>query len=211
MTIYDVMRARRSIRRFKPESPAREAIERLIAAAVTAPSASNKQPWRFVVVTSRSAIALMARAVREAVDRIALHVEPSFHDAFAAYGDYFTRFETAPVVIAPIWRSHPLLTNLVGPGLGADDRARIEAMERDSALAGTAMALENLLLAAHEAGLGASAMTGPLVAVAGLREILAVPPSWNVLALVPVGYPDEVPEPVERKPAELVTRWVESP
>ena len=53
-------------------------------------------------------------------------------------------------------------------------------MERDSGLIGTSLALQNLLLAAHAAGLGASGMTGPLVAAdADCARSFACPPSWH--------------------------------
>ena len=61
--IYEVMKARRSVRRFKPEAPDRSQVERLIEAAVTAPSASNKQPWRFLVVESADRREQVAGAV----------------------------------------------------------------------------------------------------------------------------------------------------
>jgi nitroreductase len=207
--VLAMLASRRSVRRFKPQPPPRAAIERLIEAAVTAPSASNKQPWRFVVVTRRDTIDRMAAAVRESVARVAAHIEPASADAFRAYGDYFTRFENAPVVIAALWRPLTVLSNLVDEKLPPDDRARIEAMERGSGLMGVAMALENLLLMAHAGGLGASGMTGPLVAAHRLREILDVPPSWEIAALVPVGVPDEDPPPTQRKPAERVTIWID--
>jgi nitroreductase len=89
------------------------------------------------------------------------------------------------------------------------DAERIADMERDSGVIGTSLALENLLLAAHAAGLGASGMTGPLVARDALREILDVPPSWHIVALVPLGFPAEQPAPTERKPVERVARWIE--
>ena len=207
--ITDLMKSRRSVRRFKPEAPPRERIEALLEAAVSAPSASNKQPWRFLVVTRRSTIEALAAAVRESTDRIARHVEPAMEASFRAYGDYFTRFEGAPVVIVCLFRRLTLLSNLVDARLPADDRARIELMERDSGLMGAAMALENLLLAAHEGGLGASGMTGPLVASDRIRAILEVPPSWETAAFVPVGWPAEEPPPTDRKPAEKVTTWIE--
>lgn len=206
--LMSLLLSRRSVRRFKADPPPRAAIERLVEAAVTAPSASNKQPWRFVIVTRRDAIDRMAAAVRESVERVAGHVEPDSVDAFRAYGDYFTRFENAPVVIAALWRPLTVLSNLVDNKLAPDDRARIEAMERGSGLMGVAMAIENLLLMAHASGLGASGMTGPLVAADRLREILEVPPSWEIAALVPVGVPDEDPPPTQRKPADKVTIWV---
>jgi nitroreductase len=207
--LHDLMRTRRSVRRFRGAVPARALIESILASAVTAPSASNKQPWRFLVVQNRDTIASMAAAVRAAVDRIALAIEPQFEQSFRAYGDYFTRFEHAPIVIIPLHRALTVLSHLAGRQLSSDDEERIRAMERDSGLIGTALAMQNLLLAAHAAGLGASGMTGPLVASDALRDILHVPPSWSVVALVPIGYPDEEPAPTARKPVERVTQWIE--
>ena len=206
--ILDFLKARRSVRRFKPEAPARAVLERLLDAAVSAPSASNKQPWRFLVIEDRALIARLAAAVRAAVDRIARRIEPDFETAFRAYGDYFTRFEEAPVVIVPLYRSLTVLSNMVGPDLGEDDRAAIGLMEANSGLIGTSLAIQNLLLMAHDEGLGASGMTGPLVALGALREALEVQPSWQIAALIPVGYPAEAPAPTSRKPVESVVRWI---
>jgi nitroreductase len=206
--LHDLMRTRRSVRRFRPDVPARGVIESVLASAVTAPSASNKQPWRFLIVENRDVVGRMAAAVREAVDRIAIAVEPQFEGTFRAYGDYFTRFECAPLVIVALFQPLTLLTTLTGPRLEAEDRRRVTAMERDSGLIGTSLAMQNLLLAAHAAGLGASGMTGPLVAADAIREILCIPKSWQIAALVPIGYPDEEPPPTERKMVDHVTRWV---
>ena len=207
--LYRKMRSRRSIRRFRPETPTREEIQTLLDAAVTAPSASNKQPWRFLVVTDREAIARMAAAVREATDRIAQHLEADSGPSFRAYGDYFTRFEDAPVLIVPLYRSLTVLSNLVDGDLPLPDRDRIQLMEENSGLIGTSLAIQNLLLMAPEIGLGASGMTGPLVALDRIREILEVPGSWQVVALIPVGYPAEDPAPTNRKSVDKVTRWIE--
>jgi len=206
--LHDLMRTRRSVRRFRPDLPERAVIESILASAVTAPSASNKQPWRFLVVENRDVIGRMAAAVREAVDRIAVAVEPEFEAAFRSYGDYFTRFELAPLVIVALSQPLTLLTTLTGPRLADDVRQRVVVMERDSGLIGTSMAMQNLLLAAHAAGLGASGMTGPLVAADRIREILRIPETWHIAALVPVGYPDEEPVPTARKRVVHVTRWV---
>ena len=121
--IYDLMKTRRSVRKFLPEAPSREQIGLLIEAAVTAPSASNKQPWRFLVVSRRDLIVQLAEAVRAAVDGIAHHVEPDFESSFRSYGDYFTRFESAPVVIVSLFQSMTLLSNIVDSKLDADCRA----------------------------------------------------------------------------------------
>jgi nitroreductase len=207
--LIELLRSRRSVRAFTTEAPPRELLLQLIEAAVTAPSASNKQPWRFLIVSERQRIDAMAAAVREAVERIASAVEPEAEAQFRAYGDYFTRFEAAPCVIVPLFRGLTLLSHLVGAELPQPDASAVAALERDSGLIGTSLAVQNLLLQAHALGLGASGMTGPLVAVEAIREILGVSPSWQVACLIPVGYPAETPSPTRRKPAEKVVRWID--
>ena len=207
--LYEVMNSRRSVRQFKPDRPPKDTVERLIEAAITAPSASNKQPWRFLAVANREVIARLAAAVREAVDRIAHHIEPAFEESFRAYGDYFTRFVEAPIVMVLLFRSMAVLSHLVGQRLPAEGRDRMVAMERDTGLTSASLAMQNLLLMAHAMGLGASAMTGPLAASDRIREILGIQPSWHVVAFIPLGYPDEDPAATPRKPVGQVLKWIE--
>jgi len=206
--LYETLRSRRSVRRFKSDRVERSDIERLVAAAVTAPSASNKQPWRFLVVEDRERIAKLAVAVREAVVHVSAHIPEASQPAFRAYGDYFTRFELAPVVIVPICRALTVLSNLVDASAGDATKRTIARMEEQSGLIGTSLALQNLLLMAHAMGLGASGMTGPLVAEPAIRAILEVPEGWTIVALVPVGWPAEEPTPTDRKPVDKVVRWL---
>jgi len=207
--LLSLLQSRRSVRRFRSDRPSREMLTRLIEAAVTAPSASNKQPWRFFVVEDLALIASLADDVRAAVDRIARHIEPAQESAFRAYGDYFTRFEAAPVVIVALYRPLAVLSNLVSVELPEADRTRIAALENGSGLVGTSMALSNLLLAAHAMGLGASGLTGPLVAEDAFRARLEIPDSWSIAAIVAVGYADETPAATSRKPVANVVRWIE--
>lgn len=206
--ILECMQSRRSIRKFLPKMPERALLEQLIAAGVTAPSASNKQPWRFFVITNPDLKSRMASTVRAAVERVAAHIEPQFEEAFRAYGDYFTRFETAPVVIVPLYRPLTLLSSMVGAGLSSEDRNNITCMEQQSGIVSVSLAMENILLMAHDVGLGASGLTGPLISMRALTELLTVPAGWGIVALIAVGYPDEQPlAPARKSPAD-VTRWV---
>lgn len=200
--------SRRSVRRFLDRPVERATIERLMQLATMAPSASNKQPWRFVIVRDPTVIAQMAEAVRAQIGRVVANMDASAIEAFEKYGEYFTRFERAPCVIAPTCRATPILSQLVLPSLEAEAHERVRAMEHTSAVVSTALAIENLLLAAPALGLGASPLTGPLLAADRLRELLRVPSSWELLALIAVGYPDEAPRATERKPVETVLRWI---
>lgn len=209
MTLEDAIRLRRSIRRYRADKPARELVEKLLEMAVHAPSASNKQPWRFFVVDERATIGRMAEAVGDAVARIARHIEPGFGDAFRAYGDYFVRFREAPVVVVAAFRELVVLSNLVDGSTRKEDQDAIRVMEFNSGLISTSLALQNLMLYAHSIGLGSSCMTGPLVAARAIKELLGIPQSWHVAACVPVGYPAESPQPVARKSVDTVVRWVD--
>ena len=51
MEFYDVIKTRRSVRSYKPDMPNQGALDRVLEAARIAPSGSNRQPWKFVVVT----------------------------------------------------------------------------------------------------------------------------------------------------------------
>jgi nitroreductase len=206
--IEDLIRSRRSIRSFRADAPPRAVIEKLIEVASLAPSASNKQPWRFFVTDERATIERMAQAVQVSVDRVAAHVDARFMDAFRAYGDYFVRFRDAPVVVVPVFKEMVVLSHLVDDGTQADDVENIRALEFNSGLISTSLALQNLMLYAHSLGLGSSSMTGPLLAAPALKEILGVPPAWRIAAIVPVGYPAEAPAPTPRKSVEDVIRWI---
>ncbi|TRO50072.1 nitroreductase, partial [Candidatus Bathyarchaeota archaeon] len=50
MNIFDAIKTRRSVRKYKPEPVLDEHLKQILEAARLAPSAGNKQPWRFVVV-----------------------------------------------------------------------------------------------------------------------------------------------------------------
>lgn len=54
VSLFDALHTRRSIRKFGPEPVSQEHLRTILSAAMTAPSAGNAQPWRFVVVTDRA-------------------------------------------------------------------------------------------------------------------------------------------------------------
>ena len=67
MDLYDAIRSRRSIRRFLPRDIEADRLRRVLEAGLAAPSASNRQPWRFIVVRDpekRKALADAAKGQR---------------------------------------------------------------------------------------------------------------------------------------------------
>ena len=138
--------ARRSIRRYRADPLPAGTIERLIDAARFAPSAHNRQPWRFFVLQAAEDKARLADAMgdRLRVDRLADGDDPQAIDKDVANSR--ARIVAAPAVIAVCF-------TLADMDRYADAR-RAEA-ERLMAVQSTAMAAQNLLLLAHAEGLGA--------------------------------------------------------
>lgn len=200
--LLELLRSRRSVRRLRPEPVPEPVLERLLEAARWAPSASGRQAFRFVVVTDATLIGRMHEAVARVCEQLVDRAENERAAEVGAYSQrYFLHFGQAPAIVAPIFHLGP---DLLGQGDGgaAVPRQTIDVISSVSA------AVMQLLLAARTLGIGACWMTGPLVAAAELGELLGVPPGWEIAALVPLGFPDEAPDPPRRRELGQLVRWV---
>ena len=64
MEVKEALLKRRSIRKFKEDKISEEIIEELLHAAMSAPSACNRKPWEFYVVTNEEKLAELKKASR---------------------------------------------------------------------------------------------------------------------------------------------------
>jgi coenzyme F420-0:L-glutamate ligase / coenzyme F420-1:gamma-L-glutamate ligase len=195
---HRLMRGRRSIRRYRPDAIGRDVLDRLFLSAAAAPSAHNRQPWRYVVIDDAAAKAALAGAMGErlASDR--------------------TRDGDPPDVIArDVARSHARITGapvliLVCLTLEEADvypdgvRSHAEFL---MAVQSTAMATQNLLLAAHAEGLAACWMCAPLFCPEVVRASLDLPPAWQPQGLVTLGFPADAGRDRPRKPVAAFVRY----
>lgn len=195
--LLDLFRLRRSVRRFTDAPVDQAGLERVLQAARLAPSAHNRQPWRFVVVQGEARARLAeAMAARLRADRLADGAAPEDVEADAARSR--DRLTSAPSAI------------LVCLTMEAMDRypdARRAQAERLMAVQSVAMAGENLLLAAAAEGWGACWMCAPLFAGEEARRSLDLPAAWEPQGLVLLGLAAEVPRPRGRISLEDVTAW----
>jgi len=207
--LVDIMRTRRSVRQFRREKIGREVLTELIEVAITAPSASNNQPWRFFVLDDERVIDQLADCVERRVQYIAKRVHSEFEENFKRYGDYFTRFRLAPALIIPMYKKMHMLSNMLSGDVDQVTSNNIGAMEFNSGIVSTSLAIQNLLLYAHASGLGASCMTGPLIAMDEIRNIVGIPPQWHIACFIPIGYTDEQPKAQDRKSVDSVLRFID--
>jgi len=190
LDFHELIRSRRSVRRFLPDPVPHPVIERLLETGTLAPSAHNRQPWRFAVLTTLEAKTRLADAMGADFRRDLLadglpHAEIEIQVARSR-----ARICDAPVVIM-------LCLTMTSMDTYPDEkRQRAEYL---MATQSVAMAGGTILLAAHAEGLGGVWVCAPLFAPDTVRRALALPLDWEPQGMLLLGYPAKVPEARERK------------
>src|SRR5258706_5581351 len=196
---HDFLRSRRSVRRFQQKDVDRDTLIRILETATHAPSAHNRQPWRFAVLTqpgpkSRLSAALAADFRR---DLAADGLPEAEIEALISRSK--NRIMQTPVVVmlcmdASEMDSYP-------------DEKRQQA-ERMMAIQSTALAGLQLELAAHAEGLSSVWVCAPLFAPDTVREVLGLPETWEPQAMFFIGYAEGQPRPKELKGIDDIVRFV---
>ena len=179
MELTEAIQGRRSVRKFKPHPVARETLVKLLDLAGWAPSGMNRQEWFFVVVQGEKKDQLL-HIFSSAFETIRPNLEKVFTDKpkiVAGMKQFFQTYGGAPVFI------------MAYAGKGPSGQWDTNS---------TAVALQNLLLAAHAEGLGAVWTDGILIKEAEINAALGIE-GRKLVAAVPVGYPDEIPRVPPRR------------
>lgn len=168
MSVLEVIKKRRSVRRYKEDLIPGEVLLRVVEAARLAPSGKNLQPWKFIIVSDKVLKEKLARA---------------------SAGQFF--IAKAPVII-------------VGCGFPDNCYARMGRYMKSWPVDVT-IALEHLILQAQEEGLG-TCWIGSFEEEE-VKAILNIPRNVRVLALTPLGYPDETPPFRKRKSLDKIISY----
>lgn len=188
---------RRSIRRFTRDAVSERDIKEILGLAIQAPSAKNRQPWKFII-TQDSAKEEMIRVFSAGLDReeSAKAVLPDSRRHIKAARYTIEILKQAPVVI--------FVMNTEGKGLFAD-LSREERMYETANIESVSAAVQNMLLGAAEKGLGSLWICDIFFAYEELCEWLNS--EGELLAAVALGVPDEQPKARPRKKLDDVIEW----
>ena len=202
--LYEGLTTTRAIRRFTDEPVSDDDLAAILFVATRAPSGSNRQPFRFLVLrdgpSAVEAKALIGETFRRAwagmskgqYARLTTDADPTSaaYRAGQAMQRFVDGFERIPVVVLPVFI----------PYRGTDITSGASIYP----------ACQNLLLAARARGLG-GVLTMWHGAIEGeLKGLLGIPSEAVVAAVIPIGHPEGSHGPVRRRPlAELVheDRW----
>jgi nitroreductase len=173
------------VRAYETTPVPRETLERIIKAAGAAPSPYNAQPWHFHVTTGKTrdtvaeVAALSTVHLQEYLDVLPASQLGSAERFFAGLG-------SAPVVI------------VVSVPVTEDDLGRINAY------LSTGAAIQNLMLAAENEGLGCCNLTFAFWVRDRLADLLHIDDDREIVSMVLLGHPAEVPAPTDRR-ADIAT------
>ncbi len=195
MPLDQALTTQRAIRRLKPDPVDDALVRRLIELALKAPTGSNAQNWEFIVVRDPVVKAKLARQNRRAwrlygrIGRRLVRNDPKMQKVLDAVQWQADHFEEIPVLVVAC---------LKGP------RLPFPPVVASSYFGSIYPSIQNLLLAARAAGLGAALITLPLWSSFAARRILGCPFSVLPCAVIPLGWPQGRYGPTTRRPVEDV-------
>lgn len=193
--LHDFLRTRRSVRRFKTDPVPDSILRNLLHTATFAPSAHNRQPWRFIVLTTSPARENLSNAMAEEFQR-ALEKDNLASDEIAKrVSKSRERIAGAPLVII-------LCLDMSEMDEYPDSRRK--KAEYIIATQSVANAGMQLLLAAHAEGLGGVWVCSPVFAQETVQNALNISETWEPQAMFLLGYPAEAPVLRDRKKLQEV-------
>lgn len=178
METLEAIKSRRSVRKFSDRLVEEEKLNAVLEAARMAPSWANLQCWRFVVVRNP--------ATKRRISEL------SYVDSFFAARGYKTNPSQVALAEAPL-----VIVVCALPNQSGDMRGQQYYMTD------VGLAAENLMLAAHDLGLGSNFVS--IFEEKPLAELLDIPAYVSIVGLVPLGYPQhEATSGPPRKPLEEI-------
>lgn len=194
MNLTEILKGRRSIRKYKPDPVPREILDEIVGTAFWAPTGMNQQTWDVVVVggKTRDRIAEAVSKARQRIKPGLLEFLPEKTVKFSLM--FFENFGDAPVLILVYI---PKIQVNMDAGMDNEETYNVERSRLTSLLSAAALA-QNILILAHEKGLGTCWMTDPKRAENEINAILGIEDK-ELVACIPLGYPDQAPPVPPRK------------
>lgn len=191
MDVVELLKSRRSIRKFKPDRVSREVVKSILDLARWAPSAHNAQPWRCIVVDDEKVKAKLANEMGKAwLSDMSRDGVPREKAEEIVRLESWERITKSPIVI---------IVCLTMENMHKYPDKRRRKAEYLMAVQSVAAYIQNLLLSAHHQGLGACWVCAPLFCPNVVKKTLNLPRNFEPQAMITMGYADEQPSPSPRK------------
>lgn len=196
--IIDNIKSRRSIRNFQDTLIAKEIIEKIVEAGRFAPSALNRQPWKFIVINDKDLIEELSRITTARIKKLYKFI-PLLKLFIKDLKDQRVVNALKKTVESPqdtVFHNAPLLIFI------AND-IRFDDTRHDCYLAA-----QNMMLAAHSLGIGSCFIgRSQVIPRKLLLNKFSLPNFYDVKVHIAFGYPKEFPKtPAARR--EDIVKWI---
>jgi len=210
MGIFQAMHTARALRRLKPDPVPDDLVAKVLDAGVRAPTGSNLQNWRFIVIKDRERRRQIAELYRTSIEiagrayanrKLPPHMTKERQQKMMSAAMYLAEhFAEVPVLILA-WLQ--LTHEQENPNLPADEIPIFQRLSGGSIFP----AVQNMIVAARALGLGTVLTTVLAYKEPEVRKILNAPADMRLFAALPIGYPIEGHghRPVRRLPLSEVT------
>lgn len=201
MNFSEVVRERRSVRKFENREIPEDLLKEMLEDALWAPSGMNRQNWEVVAVRGEKKDQLL-EVIAGAGEYLKPRLEKVFSEKMVNLTlQFFRRLGGAPVVLLVyVPRIHVELR----PEMSNLERYHAEH-DRLSYFLSAAALIQNILLSARARGLGTCWMTGPKYVEDQINGFLGIKDK-ELVSVIPVGYPDQKPPAPPRKEDKI--RWL---
>ncbi|MFI5394862.1 MAG: nitroreductase family protein [Candidatus Binatia bacterium] len=208
--VFEAMYQLRAMRRFKPDPVPDGLIWKILEAGTKAPSGSNSQVWRFIVVRDLDGKRFIQERYKRAWDRYAqANLEAAAAKNPPPAKELGSRLRMARTAAGLAERMHETPVLLLVCMVPRADLPTVEGRQRNPAglYASIFPAVQNMLLAVRALGLGAVLTTLHLLYEDEIKERFGIPSEVDTVALLPIGYPKGKFGPTRRRPVHEVTYW----
>jgi len=196
LTTKEAIENRRSIRKFKPDSVSDEIIMALLESARLAPSGCNAQPWRFKIVKD---IETKKQLQTIAYNQKFVSQAPVILVICADVQGYLDGRISGVQDLGKIGVFDDEICEILHKKTKLKSEMNIEVLRKSVAF-NVAIAIEHIVLRALDFGLGTCWMK--LMDEKAIRELFGWDENLYPVALLPIGYPTEMPKPRKRRPIE---------
>jgi len=201
MNLSEIIKDRRSIRKYQDREIPREILSEILEDALWAPSGMNRQNWNIYVVKGEEKSKLLD-AVAQAGEIFKPTLEKLFKEKMVNITmQFFKTLGGAPVLLLVYMPKHTYEIRL---DMSTLEKYQIEH-ERFTNMLSAAALIQNILLLAWDRGLGTCWMTAPKNAEDQINNAMGIA-DQELVAIIPIGYPDQSPPAPPRKADKI--HWI---
>lgn len=201
MNLSEIIRERRSIRKYLDRDIPREVLSELLEDALWAPSGTNRQNWDIYVVKGEKKDKLL-ESVKLAGEIFKPKLKTLFPEKMVNITlKFFQNLGGAPVLLLVYM---PKVSYEIREDMSSLEKYQVEHARFTNTLSAAAL-IQNILLLAKEKGLGTCWMTAPKNAEDQINEEMGITDK-ELVSIIPIGYPDQDPPAPPRKGEKI--HWI---